>query len=98
MAENEKKVQDGNDNLWNLTVITTEGNYKGEFNKHNHMHQVIDKTIKTLNLNVDQSQYDLLISGTTTILNPSKTLEDAGLADGSILEYRIRNGGGGLRF
>lgn len=82
-------------NQISLTVITTDGNYKDDYNIHNTLQKVVDKTIKELDLSINQAEYELVKKGSTNVLELSLTIEAAGLVDGDILDYRIKNGGGG---
>lgn len=78
-----------------LTVITTDGNHKDDYNIHNTLEKVVDKTIKALEITINQSEYELVKKGSTNSLDLSATIEAIGLIDGDILDYRIKNGGGG---
>ncbi|HOJ12459.1 MAG TPA: hypothetical protein PK733_17995 [Clostridiales bacterium] len=78
-----------------ITVITTDGNHKDDYNVHNTLQKVVDKTIKELELTINQTEYELVKKGSTNVLDLSLTIKAAGLIDDDILDYRIKNGGGG---
>lgn len=92
---NEKSVKP--ENHIQLTVVTVDGNYTDDYNKHNPLQKVVDKTIDKLDLLYDLSQYELLKAGSTVELDLSISIEQAELKDGDELQLRRRNGGGGER-
>lgn len=78
-----------------LTVLMTEDNYTDQFNIHQKLQHVVDKTIGELKLLIDKSQYELCRRGSTIALDLNKSIVEVGLVDNEELEYRIRNAGGG---
>lgn len=91
---NDMKVRP--DNHITLTVITVDGNYTDDYNKHNTVQKVIDKTVEKLDLLYDLSQYNIFKIDSTSSLDASHSIEQAGLVDGDELELRKNNVGGGF--
>lgn len=95
-----KMKPDKPDNHITLMVITVDGNYTDDYNKHNKLQKVVETTIEKLNLLYDMAQYGLFKRDATDAIPPydlSITIEQAGLVDNDELVLRKRNGGGGER-
>jgi hypothetical protein len=88
---------EANDNVGNkvrLTVITLSGNYADDFNVHQKLQHVIDKTFNKLETTPGANeQWVLTYNGTQ--LAPTQTIGDARLPDGANLQLAPVEGGGG---
>ncbi len=83
-----------NDNKVTLTVITLSGNYTDEFNVHQKLQHVIDKTFTKLHIQPAQGEVWVLTYNGTE-LNPAQTIEEARLPNGAQLQLAPKEGGGG---
>lgn len=92
-----KMKPDKPDNHITLMVITVDGNYTDDYNKHNKLQKVVETTIEKLNLLYDLAQYGLFKKEATTPFDLATTIEQAGLTDNDELVLRKLNGGGGER-
>lgn len=94
-TELKKENELHNDNQITLTIANIEGSYTHEFNKHQTLQHVVDFTIEKLGLLIEISKYELVMGDGTAPLTLSSTIEQVNIADGSTLQLRKINGGGG---
>lgn len=80
-----------------LTVVTVDGNYPDNYNVHNPLQVVVDRTVEKLHLLIDLTQYGLFKGDSTTAFDLSLSIEQAGLKDNDELQLRKLNAGGGER-
>ncbi|MDR3627762.1 MAG: hypothetical protein P4L45_13050 [Ignavibacteriaceae bacterium] len=87
--------KDKHENHITLTIITVDGNFTNDFNIHNTLKVVVEKTIEALGLLYELAQYGLYRNGSTFALDINLKISEAGIVDCDELEFRKINAGGG---
>jgi hypothetical protein len=86
-----------NPNKIELTVVTTSGTVKDEYNIHQHLQQVVQHVWRELRIEpAPGEQWELKYGDTVLVL--SDTIEQARLPSGARLNLAPREGGGGARW
>lgn len=86
--------QNQNPNQIELTVVTTSGTWTDTYNIHQHLQHVIDRVFNKLQITPAPNEEWQLKYG-ETLLNPSQTIQQAGLPDKARLTLAQKEGGGG---
>src|SRR5690348_5725549 len=82
------------ENKVTLTVITLSGNYSDDFNVHQRLQHVVDKTFEELTITPAPGE-QWVLRYNNVVLDLARTIGDAGIPDGATLELAPVEGGGG---
>ena len=94
MSEKNDKPDKPQGNKVTLTVITLSGNYSDEFNVHQRLQHVIDKAFNELTIKPAPGE-QWVLRYNNAVLDPNRTIEEAAIPDGAMLELAPVEGGGG---
>jgi hypothetical protein len=85
------------ENKVRLTVQTLSGTFEDEFNVHQKLQHVIDKTFHALHIKPAEGEvWELRYND--QVLVPNRTIEEAHIPDGAVLKLAPHEGGGGKRW
>jgi hypothetical protein len=77
-----------------LTVQTLSGTFQDDFNVHQKLQHVIDKTFHELHIKPAEGEvWELRYNG--QLLDPNRTIEEAHIPDHAVLKLAPKEGGGG---